>query len=199
MPTRMNSAPVDTPWFTICSTAPVTPCGLSANRPEHDEAHVRDRRVRDELLDVALHPRDQRAVDDADDREPDDPRRPVDGGLREQRQRVAHEAEGAELQQHAREHRRARRRRLDVRVGQPGVEREHRHLDREREREHAEQEALPLPPRAARGRDRQVEDARSPPSRRSTRRSSAPNCCLVQPRQHEDARPASAGCRPSCR
>ena len=33
MPTRMKSAPVETPWFTICSTAPDTPCGFNANRP----------------------------------------------------------------------------------------------------------------------------------------------------------------------
>ena len=49
----------------------------------------------------------------------------------EQREAELHEAVGAHLQQHAGQDHRARGRRLDVRVGQPGVQRHHRHLDRE--------------------------------------------------------------------
>jgi hypothetical protein len=45
-----------------------------AEDAEHDEAEVADRRIRDQLLHVRLHHRDQRAVDDADDGERDDPR-----------------------------------------------------------------------------------------------------------------------------
>ena len=109
---------------------------------EHHEAEVADRRVRDELLEVGLHERHERAVDDADHREHEDRSRAPSGsspppgksGTRE-----AKEAERAELQHDAREDDRARRRRLDVRVGQPGVEREHRHLHGEREEEGAEQ------------------------------------------------------------
>ena len=43
---------------------------------ERDEAHVADRRVGDQLLHVGLDERDQRAVDDGDDRQDDDPRSP---------------------------------------------------------------------------------------------------------------------------
>ena len=63
-------------------------------------------------------------------------------GVGEQRNREAHEAVGAHLEQDAGQDHRARGRRLDVGVGQPGVEREHRHLDREREREREEQPEL---------------------------------------------------------
>ena len=58
------------------------------------------------------------------------------------RQRESHEAVGAHLQQDRREDDRAGGRRLDVRVGQPGVEREHRHLDREAEEEAEEDPQL---------------------------------------------------------
>ena len=51
----------------------------------------------------------------------------------EQREAELHEAVGAHLQQHAGQDHRARGRRLDVGVGQPGVQRHHRHLDREAE------------------------------------------------------------------
>ena len=43
---------------------------------EHHEAHVRDRRERDQALHVSLRETAQRAVDDADHREQADPRRP---------------------------------------------------------------------------------------------------------------------------
>ena len=33
IPTSRNSAPVARPWFTICSTPPVTACWVSANTP----------------------------------------------------------------------------------------------------------------------------------------------------------------------
>ena len=33
MPTNKKSAPVETPWFTICSTPPVRPSVLSAKIP----------------------------------------------------------------------------------------------------------------------------------------------------------------------
>ena len=63
---------------------------------------------------------------------------------REHRQREADEAVAAELQQHAGEDHRARGRRLDVGVGQPGVDRPHRQLDREAGEEGEEQPLLRL-------------------------------------------------------
>ena len=53
-------------------------------------------------------------------------------GQREHRQREAQEAVAAHLQQDRGQDHRARGRRLDMGVRQPGVHRPHRHLDRER-------------------------------------------------------------------
>ena len=64
------------------------------------------------------------------------------GRVGQDRQREAHEAVGAHLQQDGGEDDRAGGRRLDVRVGQPGVEREHRHLDGEAEEEAEEDPEL---------------------------------------------------------
>ncbi|CAA9509388.1 MAG: hypothetical protein AVDCRST_MAG91-1533, partial [uncultured Sphingomonadaceae bacterium] len=47
-------------------------------------------------------------------------------------------------EQHAREDHRPRRRRLDVRVGKPGVDGPHRHLDREAREEGEPQQDLRL-------------------------------------------------------
>ena len=109
---------------------------------EHHEAEVADRAVRDELLEVRLHERHERAVDDADHREHEDDRAHASGSSRPSgraaraRRRKPNVPSFSMI---AGEDDRARRRRLDVRIGQPGVEREHRHLHREREEEGAEE------------------------------------------------------------
>ena len=121
--------------------AALDPERVWGEQADGDDAHVRHGRVGDQLLHVALHQGDQRGVDDRHDREREDERREVDRGLGQHRQREAQEAVAAELEEHARQQHRARRRRLDVRVGQPGVERPHRHLDRERG-EHRDPEQL---------------------------------------------------------
>ncbi len=110
--------------------------------PEHDEAHVRDGRVRDDAFQVGLHRGDDRAVDDADHREHEQDRREVDRRLREQLERETQQAVGAHLQDHARQHHRTRGRRLGVHQRQPRVEREQRCLDRERGHEAEEQQHL---------------------------------------------------------
>ena len=115
---------------------------VEREEPEHDEAEVRDRGVGDELLQVRLHGRHQRAVDDAGDGEADHERRRRLHRAREEGQREAEEPVGPHLEQHARQDDRAAGRRLDVRVGEPGVEREERHLDGEGEREGGEQPEL---------------------------------------------------------
>ena len=106
---------------------------------DHDDAHMGHRAVGDQLLHVGLHQRHERGVDDGDDGEREDEGREVGRGVGQHRQREAQEAVAAELQQHARQQHRPRRRRLDVGVRQPGVEGPHRHLDREG-REHGEPE-----------------------------------------------------------
>ena len=131
------------PWLTICSTPPCRPWVVRANVPRTMKPEVGDRRVRDQPLEVLLHRGDDRAVDDADDAEREEQRREVDRRLGEQVEAEAQEAVGAELQHDAGEDHRAGRRRLGVGVGQPGVEREQRHLDREGDGEAEEQPAAP--------------------------------------------------------
>ena len=109
---------------------------------KHHEAEVGDRRVRDELLDVGLCEGDQRAVHDADDGEDAEIRRDHARGPREHREREAQQAIAAELEHDGREDDGARSRRLDVGIGQPGVERKQRDLDAEGERKGEEAEEL---------------------------------------------------------
>src|SRR5467141_3913467 len=101
-----------------------------------------DRRIRDELFQIRLHHRYQRAVNNADDRQHRDPACRTPRSLREERQAEANHAVGAHLQQHARQHHRAGRGRFHVRIRQPGVQREKRHLDRKSEEERQEEEHL---------------------------------------------------------
>ena len=96
------------------------------------KAHMGDRRIGDQLFHIGLGERHQRGVDHRDRAQDEDQRREIMRGEREHRQREADKAVAAELQQNAGEDDRARGRRLDMRVGQPGVDRPHRHLDRER-------------------------------------------------------------------
>ena len=98
---------------------------------QRHEAHMRHRRIGDELLDVGLHQRDQRGEDDRDHREREHHRREGVARVREHRQRDPDEAVAAHLQEDARQDHRAGGRRLHVRVRQPGMDRPHRHLHRE--------------------------------------------------------------------
>ncbi|MPL74842.1 hypothetical protein SDC9_20661 [bioreactor metagenome] len=107
-----------------------------------DIAHVRHRRIGDQLLHVGLRKCHQRGVDDGDRRHPEHHRGHHLSAHREHRQREAQEAVAAHLQHHRRQDHRARRRRLNVRVGQPGVHRPHRHLHREGGEEGEEQQRL---------------------------------------------------------
>ena len=116
--------------------------GVEREQAQHTVPKMADRAVGDELLDVVLNHRDQRAIDDADDREPDQQGPVVDHRLREQRHRKPVEPVGSHLQHHARQHHRAAGGRLDVGVRKPGVEGEHRDLDREGERETREHPQL---------------------------------------------------------
>ncbi len=69
-------------------------------------------------------------------------RRQMVRGDREHRQRKAQEAVAAHLQKDAGKDDRARRRRLDMRIGQPGMHRPHRRLDRKRREERKPQPGL---------------------------------------------------------
>jgi hypothetical protein len=112
---------------------------------EHDESQVAHRRICDQLLHVRLHHRDERAVDDADHGEQAEPGGEVERRRGEQREREPQQAVGPHLQQHAGEDHGSRGGRLDVRVRQPGVEGEERHLDRKRDSEGEEHPPFRLP------------------------------------------------------
>ena len=57
------------PWLTICRIAPDMPCGVQGEDAQHDETQVADRGISDQFLHVLLRIGDERAVDDADDRQ----------------------------------------------------------------------------------------------------------------------------------
>ena len=126
------------------------PHGGEGERAEDDEAEVGHRRIGDHLLQVALHRRHDGAVEDADGGQREqgrghgvgqgqEQRGEVDRGLGEEREREAQEAVGAEFQEQPGQQHRPGCGRLDVGVGQPGVEREERHLDGEAGAEGQEQ------------------------------------------------------------
>ena len=118
--------------------------GVHGEDAERAEAQVADRGIRDQLLPVRLHQADQRSVDDADDGEDgqdlDD--RLVHRRFGQQRQGEAQEAVGPHLQEHGGQDHGARGGRLHVRVGQPGMEGEHRDLDGEADEEGPEDPLL---------------------------------------------------------
>ena len=115
---------------------------VEGEHAQHDERHVADRRVGDQPLPVALRHGDQRAVDDADDRQRRDHRDERPRRVGQDRQAEPDEPVRPHLQEDGRQDDRAGRRRVGVRVGQPGVEREHRHLDREAQEEGQEHPPL---------------------------------------------------------
>ncbi|MEZ4336063.1 MAG: hypothetical protein R3B82_05500 [Sandaracinaceae bacterium] len=115
---------------------------VERRRAEHDHAHVAHRRVGDDVLEVLLAHRRERAVDDVDHRDRADDRRPGHGALGEHHHADAHHAEGAELHQHARVEHRDRGRRRGVAVRRPGVEREDAGEGAEAEPEQREHDQL---------------------------------------------------------
>src|SRR5438094_5401169 len=116
--------------------------GRERENSEGAKSQMTDGTVGDEALHVFLHEADERAVDDADQREHDDDlddaraHGPFAG---QERQRETDEAVGAHFQQDAGQNDGAGRGRFRVRVGNPGVEREHGHFDGEGEEEAPEE------------------------------------------------------------
>ena len=83
-PTHRNIAPETRPCESICTTAPSRPSSMplvlagvrhdlkADEHAERDEAHVRDRRIGDQLLHVALRQRDEADVHHGDQRQRND-------------------------------------------------------------------------------------------------------------------------------
>ena len=83
----MNSAPVDRPWFTICRMPPLIPLIVPTNMPSTTNPRWATDEYAIEPFQVLLHRRDQRSVDDPDDRKRDDERDELARRIREQRDR----------------------------------------------------------------------------------------------------------------
>ena len=122
------------------------PCGGERRHAEHDVAHVADRlEYATSFFRSCLRHRAERAVDDVPARRARrGSQKRADSARRRRQDAVvdAQDAVGAHLEQHAGQDDRDRRRRLDVRVGQPGVERERRDLDREADEERDPEQQL---------------------------------------------------------
>ena len=147
-----NIAAETRPWLTEWSTAPVMPRLFDGEDAEHDQAHLRHRRVRDHAAHVRLAEREQRAVDEARRGEHEHDRAPALDRPREVPQHDPDQPEDGGLGDDAREQRGDLGRSLGVGGAQPAVERQQRRLHRERDHE-AEEDPLV----AARARVDQVE------------------------------------------
>lgn len=88
-------------------------------------AHVRHRRVADDVLQILLHERDVSGIEHVAHREERDQWRPELRAQRQHEKPDADEAVAADLLQNARMNHRHRRRCARVAVGRPAVEREH--------------------------------------------------------------------------
>ncbi len=132
---------------------------------DDDEAHVADRGVGNQALDVGLSKGDHTRVDDADHTQPHRDRRERHAGLREERQGEAQHAEGRSLEQDASEIDRACGGRLAVGIRQPSVEGHNRHLHREGDEEGEHQPPSGFSGQAARGVE-QIGVGKAPDARR---------------------------------
>ena len=109
---------------------------------ERHKSHVRDRGVSDQLLHVLLHERDKADIDDRDERQGD--HKPVElaAGIGGDRQAESQEAVTAHLQHDGGENDGSSRRSFNVRVGEPGVHRPHRHFHSESQEKRDEDPTL---------------------------------------------------------
>jgi hypothetical protein len=145
---------------------------VQGEHAEHAEPEVADRRVSDQFLPILLHERDNGAVDHADHAQREDERREPSRGIRKHREAEPQETVDPHLEENTRKDDGARRRRPDVRVRKPRVEREHRHLDGKAEEKRQPDPRLqrhPVGPRAHRLKHPDVE-VPLPVARRGERR-----------------------------
>ena len=132
-------------------------------RPHGDEAHVRDRGIGHELLHVLLYDGDERDIDDRNQRQQHDQPIQLAAGVRRDGQAEAQQSIAAHLQHDRGQDHGSTGRRFDVRVGQPGMQREDWNFDRERDEEREEQPQF-----------------FSTRKRGSARLDRAENCCVIE-------------------
>ena len=109
---------------------------------QRHESHVRDRRVRDQLLDVRLGQGKATAEQNRGNRQPQDERAEAGRSVRKNGQADPDETVAAHLEQDARQDDAARGRSFGMRVRKPRVQRNHRQLDRESEQQGDENPCL---------------------------------------------------------
>src|SRR5580704_5759832 len=101
-----------------------------------------DARIRHEFFQVGLDKSDERAVNNADDREDGNRGCKTARGIREKRETEAKHAVGAHFEEYPGEHNGTSRGRFHVGVRQPGVEWEQRNFNRESDEEGQEEKRL---------------------------------------------------------
>src|SRR5215207_69703 len=99
-PMIRNRGTVISPWLTIWNSAPWAPFSSRA-KMQHDEPELRDRGVREHHAHVVLREREDRPVEDREDRDDDEQLLPVLGSVGHHRQDDAQEAVDADLRKHA--------------------------------------------------------------------------------------------------
>ena len=139
---RRRACPVITPCATMPKIAALMPIVGERGDAEHHEPHVPHRAERDQAFQVLLREAGQRRVHDARSRPAGRSTARTSARRRQHRQRDPDEAVRPHLQHDAGQQHRADRRRLGVGVGQPRVERPHRHLDGEPQAHRAEDDQL---------------------------------------------------------
>ena len=122
--------------------------------PQHAESQMGDGGISHEFLQVGLHHGHQRAVNDSHDGQDANDGGKLSRRIGEQRQAEAQHAVGSHFKQNARQDDGARRGRLNVRIGQPGVEGEEGNLDGKSDEEGQKEPAFRL--RRKRGKRHQV-------------------------------------------
>ncbi len=108
--------------------APLGAQGVQGKDAQHAEAQVADAGVGDQPLHVVLNQRHQGPVDDADHRQPQEPRHARGHRAGDHRQAEPQEPIAADLQQHPGQEHASRGGRLHVGQGQPGVQGEEGHF-----------------------------------------------------------------------
>src|SRR5208337_718226 len=119
------------PVIDLLDDATLQAVGVQGENSQRTKAQVTDRRISDQLLHVALHHGNQRAVNNRNDgkHDHDSDDRGIATGFWQKGQRKTNEAVGAHLQQDGSKDDRARRGSFHMGVRKPGVKRKHRYLD----------------------------------------------------------------------
>ena len=110
--------------------------------PKHDETDVAQRRIGNQTFNIWLNEREQRAIDDSDDRANRNPGRKTVRGAGSQGDAEAQQTIGSHLRHDGRQQECCRHGRFRISVGQPGVQRENRRLYGEGRQQSEEDEHL---------------------------------------------------------